>query len=365
MKTNCIATGFETCKRLLVMILVTCAGIAQAAPAEQMAIVQVGNGGPEVLQVQTVPVLSPGPGQVLIRVYAAAINPIDYKMRQGMGPPGGGSGGAPVSRIPGFDAAGVIEATGEGVSGLQPGDAVFTMIGMLRVDGLNGSYSQYVIAPVDNVVAKPTNMTFAEAAGLATVGMTAARSLGPANIQPGQRVFIDGIAGGVGSTAAQIAKARGAVVIGTASSRHDEFLASIGVDQVVDYTKYDFVEQVEPVDVVLETVSRENAERAVKIVKKGGFLSSIVGPPPADLCTAAEIQCPGGGGPPRPGAERTGPSEGDYLRQVAALAAEGKLSIHIDETYPLEQAAQAQVKLAERHTQGKIVLIVTPEANSK
>lgn len=268
----------------------------------------------------------------------------------------------PASRIPGFDVAGVVEAVGDGVTGFEPGDAVFSMVGRVRVEGLNGGYSQFVVAPADNVVPKPANLTFAEAAGLGTVGMTAARTLGPADIQPGQRVFIDGIAGGVGSTAAQIAKARGAVVIGTASARHNAFLASIGVDQVVDYTSVDFVDVVEPVDVVLETVNKDNAARAVGIVKPGGYLASIVGPPPADRCAEAGIRCPGGGPPPAAG---DGPSEGDYLRQVADLAADGKLSIHLDATYPLEQAADAQLKLAERHTQGKIVLMVTSEANGR
>jgi len=381
-----ISAGARLCASMLTIF----AGFAQAAPAEQQAIVQTGNGGPEVLQMQTVPVLAPGPGQVLIRVYAAGVNPIDYKMREGMGPPPGGRpggppdgppggpagappgsgpgappgappGGAPQSRIPGFDAAGVIESTGEGVEGFSPGDAVFSMIGRVQVDGLNGSYSHFVIAPADNVVHKPADVTFAEAAGLGTVGMTAARTLFPANIQPGQRVFIDGIAGGVGSTAAQIAKALGAVVIGTASPRHDEFLESIGVDEVVDYTTVKFEDVVEPVDVVLETVSAENAARAVKIVKKGGYLASIAGPPPAAACEAAGIRCPGGG-PPQAGS----PSEGDYLEKVASLAEAGKLKVNIDASYPLAEAGQAQAELAKRHTEGKIVLVVVPEkANSK
>jgi len=343
----------------------------EAVPAEQQAIVQTGTGGPEVLQLETVPVLEPGPGQVLIRAYAAAVNPIDWKLRQGRSRPRPQSEGQspsdapaqpppPVRRVPGLDVAGIVVKIGADVSGVSVGDAVFGMIGRSQADGLNGAYSQYVLAPAGNVVPKPQSMTFAEAAGLATVGMTAVRTLRQVDIGSGQRVFIDGIAGGVGSIAAQIAKARGAIVIGTSSARHHEYLRSLGVDQVVDYTEVRFEDVVQPVDVFFETVNVANAERGLSILKPGGTLVSIVGMPESEKCLDAAVRCPGGG---PPGAE--GISEGDQLREAAGLADQDRIRIHIDREFPLAQAANAQELNAEGHTQGKIVLIIRPEAHER
>jgi len=333
-------------------------------PAEQQAIVQKGNGGPEVLALTTVPVLEPGPGQVLIEVYAAAVNPIDWKMRVGYSGPGRPLGtpqpNEPAARIPGFDASGVVAKVGPGVENFKVGDAVFSMIGRINVDGLNGSYSHYVIAGEDNVVAKPGNLTYAEAAGMATVGMTAARVLHDVEIGPGTRVFINGIAGGVGSAAAQIAKAQGAVVIGTASARHNEYLESLGVNQVVDYTKVEFTEVVDPVDVYFETVNGDLATKGLAIIKAGGRLVSSTTAPSGDACSAAKVTCPTMG-PPGAG----GVSEGELLRYVADLASQGKFKVNLDAQYPLAQAGEAQEYNREGHTEGKVVLIVNPEFASE
>lgn len=377
-------------------VLAACAGTALAAtPAEQKAIVQTANGGPEVLKYQSIPVLQPGKDQVLIKVYAAAINPVDWKMRQGMGgmgagaapggegmggapggaapagapasgPPGGGApaggaggppgGGAAASNtsVPGLDVAGVVEKVGEGVTTLKVGDPVFSMIGRGGVTGLNGGYSQYVVAPAANVVAKPKTLTYGEAAGLGTAGMTGNRAVSQANISKGQRVFIDGIAGGVGSAAAQIAKAKGAYVIGTASAKHNAYLKSIGVDEVIDYTQVKFEEAIkQPVDVAIETVSAEGAAKALKIIKKGGTLISVAGSAGADACAAAGVTCPGGG-PPGAGAT----SEGQLLAEVGKLAGEGKYKVNVDAKFPLEKAADAQEENRNGGTQGKIILVV-------
>jgi NADPH:quinone reductase-like Zn-dependent oxidoreductase len=352
--------------RLLVGAFMAAAnvGVAMAAtPSQMQAIVQTGTGGPEVLKLETVPVLSPGPGQVLIRGHAAAVNPVDWAMRQPRAgapplPPGAGR------RIPGFDVAGVIEKVGPGVTLHRVGDAVFSMIGRIRVDGLNGGYAEYVVAPEQNTVAKPATMTFAQAAGLGTVGMTAARTLAAAKVGQGTRLFVNGISGGVGSTVAQIAKARGAYVIGTASARHHDYLKSIGVDEIIDYRSVAFETVVRDVDAVIDTVNAEGATRAVKVVKRGGILVSIAGNPPAADCAAAGIDCPG------PGSMREmdgkGGSEGDYLREAAVVAAAGKLSIHVDASFPLAKAGDAQEENRNGGTQGKIILIVNAvEANRK
>lgn len=348
----------------VVLASILCAaGLALGAtPKEQQAIVQTGTGGPEVLQLQTVPVLEPGPDQVLIRVYAAAVNPVDWKMRQGMGGgprPPAGLPVAPATRIPGLDVAGVIESVGASVTGLKTGDAVFAMIGRVQTAGLNGGYSHYVIASASNVVPKPKSFTYEQAAGLGIVGMTAARMVIGSKVGKGQRVFIDGIAGGVGSAAAQIAKARGAYVLGTASAKHHAYLKSLDVDEVIDYTKVAFEEQIrEPVDVVIETVGAETATRALKIMKKGGILFSVAGNPAADRCAAAGVECKGPG--------EGDPSESDLLAEVGKLAEAGKLLVHIDATFALAQAAQAQEENRNGGTQGKIILdVVAAQAKQK
>lgn len=349
--------------------------VAPYAPTKQMAIVQTGNGGPEVLSYESIPVLEPGVGQVLIEVYAAAVNPIDWKIREGMGggsrppgvdkggpegsPPGeGGPGGAPAAgsgqRVPGMDVAGVVAKVGVGVTKVKVGNPVFSMIGRVQVDGLNGGYSHYVIAPADNVAPKPGTLTYAQAAGLGTASMTAARSVYSAGVKKGQRFFINGIAGGVGSSAAQIGKARGAYVLGTATSRHHEFLDSLGVDQAIDYRQVRFEEAIEePVDAALDTVGPETATRALEILKEGGILVSIAGGPDTVACEAAGVVCPRGG----PGA-LGGPSEGDFLREVGELAEAGKFTVNVDATFPLARAADAQEENRDGGTEGKIILIV-------
>jgi NADPH:quinone reductase-like Zn-dependent oxidoreductase len=332
-------------------------GIAvAAAPAEQQAIVQTGTGGPEVLSLQTIPVLQPADKQVLIRVYAAAVNPTDWKMRIGPSP----DAATAARRIPGLDVAGVIESIGPGVTDLHVGEPVFSLIGR-TVPGLNGGYSHYVVAPAENVVPKPKRLTYAEAAGVGVAGRTAERSVELAQLQRGQRVLITGIAGGVGSATAQIAKARGAYVLGTAQPVHAAFLKSIGVDQVIDYKQPNWTDQAKNIDVAIDTVGADTATSALGLVKRGGTFITIASRDitPA-MCAAAGVTCPYVGAP-KPG----DPSEGDYLRPVAKLIEAGKFSIHIDKTYPLASAADAQEYNRSGHTEGKIILIVSDRANQK
>jgi NADPH:quinone reductase-like Zn-dependent oxidoreductase len=296
----------------------------------------------------------PAAGQVLIRNFAVAVNPVDWKMRGGFGPPlPGGSG--QVERILGMDVAGVVQQVAEGATGFKPGDKVFAMIGM-SIRGMNGSYAQFTLAPVDNVVTKPDVFTFAEATGLCTAGMTANRTLHLANLAPGERVLITGVAGGVGHVAAQIARVRGAHVIGTASARHHAFLKDLGaVDEIIDYTGVRFEEKVRDVDVVIDTVGDETADRAVGTAKKGGRFVSIVRGSGEAGCAAAGVSfIPAGPG-------LGGPSEGELLREMAELASAGKIRIHVDRTYPLARAADAQSYSQEGHAQGKVVLIVDPD----
>jgi len=343
-------------------------------PKTQMAMVQIGNGGPEVLHYQSVPVLEPGEGEILIKVVAAGINPIDWRNREGGGrPPGGAAAGggpnnaggspnnaggpaaaAPANSIPGGDLSGIVVKLGEGVTNLQVGDAVFTKLanGQGR---LNGAYSEYAVAPAGNTNLKPSDQTFAEAAGLGTVGVTALRTIRHANVSAGQRVFINGIAGGIGSSAAQFALERGAYVLGTASGGHHEYLESIGVQEAINYREVQFDQIIEePVDVVIETVSTATANQALNILKPGGQLVSIAGAADPALCEAKSVNCS------RIGGEFGWPNT-EMLAAVAQLAEDGHYRLNVDTTFPLQEAGAAQNLNHNVGTRGKVVLVVDAE----
>jgi NADPH:quinone reductase-like Zn-dependent oxidoreductase len=323
---------------------------APSIPKQQQAIVQNGSGGPEVLKLQNIAVLQPGSGQVLIHVYAASVNPADWGALER--PP---AAGAPSTRVPGLDVAGVIVAVGAGVTDRKVGMPVFGMVDHAG-SGLNGGYAQYSVANASSTAPKPHNLSFAEAAGLGVVGVTALRALDAGAVQSGQHVLITGVAGGVGSIAAQIAVARGAIVLGTASARHEDFVHGLGVSKFIDYTKGDVAGQAGATDVVIDTVGGSEALEAFRTVKPGGHFVSIAR---ADVkpeqCTAAQVQCSGS-----PGSAATAPVA--VVMQVAQLAGQGKLAVHVDRTFPLEGAGDALQFVHQGHTEGKVVLAVAPQA---
>jgi NADPH:quinone reductase-like Zn-dependent oxidoreductase len=327
-----------------------------ATPREQQAIVQHGIGGPEVLKFERAPIPEPGDGEVLIRVYAAAINPVDWKRRIGKGDYAPEPGALPIA-IPGGDVAGIVEKLGGGVTAFKVGDPVFAIIPRSPTR-LNGGYAQFAVATPETIVAKPNNVTFAEAAGLGVAAVTAVRSVAVTKVAAGQRVLVTGAAGGVGSIAVQVAKTRGAYVIGTASGRRAEYLRSIGVDEMIDYTKGKFEEQIKNVDVVIDTVGEDTAIRAFKTMKKGGRYISVGARNLGSYCEAAGVTCPA-----RANAQSM---ERPFFEEVGRLAAAGKLSLYIDKSFPLEQAADAQSYSEQGRTQGKISLVVdAQQANRK
>jgi NADPH:quinone reductase-like Zn-dependent oxidoreductase len=318
-------------------LLATCLGQAQGAPPkEQQAIVQ--KAGSDALQLQTVPVPAPAANQVLIRVYAAAVNPADWK-----------SGAPSDAQIPGGDVAGVVAALGEGVTGLSIGDPVWG-IALRRRGVLNGAYAEYAVAATANVVLKPANITYAEAAGLGIATVTGVRVVDDTKLAKGQRVLITGVAGGVGSAAAQAAKARGAYVIGTASARHDAYLRSIGVDQVIDYTKVDFEKQVGHVDAVIDTVGGETAIRAMSTLSRGAQFASTGAHDLDAQCAEAGLSC----APYHSAAD----VERRIYEQVASLVSAGKLAVNIDKSFALADASQARAYSMAGHAEGKIILLV-------
>ena len=261
-----------------------------ATPAEMKAIVQAGTGGPEVMHYQTVPVPQPAAGQVLVRIYAAAVNPEDWKQRAGItGVPGREPGveGPPTAtpatpentRIAGTDVAGVIEKPGPGVTQFRVGDAVFAPMNRGGPGVLNGAYAQFGIAAVGKVVRKPRNLSFAQASGLGTATSIGVRAVMIAAVSPGQRVLVTGAAGGVGSAAVQAARGRGARVIGTAAAKHTDYLKRLGIDEVVDDQQGDWSGGVRDIDVLIDTAAARNAQFALRTVKKGGRLIKISGRP--------------------------------------------------------------------------------------
>jgi NADPH:quinone reductase-like Zn-dependent oxidoreductase len=339
---------------LATAFLATLAGAA--TPSEQQAVVQHGVGGPQVLKLERAPVPSPEKGEVLIRVYAAAINPVDWKRRKGGGDYAMDPQGLPIM-IPGGDVAGIVEKVGAGVTELKVGQAVFALLPR-DSKRLNGGYAQFAVAPVGNVMPKPKTFTYAQAAGLGIATVTGVRNVIDTKVAKGQRVLITGASGGVGTIAVQAAKARGAYVIGTASGRRAEFLKSLGVDEFIDYTQGNFEDKVQDVDVVIDTVGEDTTDRAFKTIRKGGYFVSPASRNFEAKCRAASVVCP-----PRFNAFEVGRA---VFEEVGRLADSGKLTVFVDKTFPLAQAGDAQVLSEQGRTQGKIILIVDPaHANEK
>jgi NADPH:quinone reductase-like Zn-dependent oxidoreductase len=287
-------------------------------------------------QIQSIPKPQPQAGQVRIKVRAASVNPVDWKQIA--------SAPAATLVIPGRDLSGVIDAVGDAAGPWKVGQSVIAL-------ATGGSYAEYAIASVKAVAAKPQRLSFEESAGIPVVGETAWRAIVTiANVQPGQRVLIQGGAGGVGSSAVQIAKARGAHVIATASPSHNELLRSLGADEVVDYHSVRFEEQLKDIDVVLNTVDADTGRRSIAVVKPGGILVSVAGAAPTADCETARIHC-----------TVTGHATGEMLPFLSQLADEGKFRVHIDRQFPLDQAAQALALNREGHTGGKIILQVSTD----
>ena len=320
----------------LLGLIAACLSAEAALPNEQQAILQ--KAGSDALQLRTVPVPTPGAKQVLIRVYAAAVNPADWK-----------SGAPADDQIPGGDVAGVVAAIGEGVTDFKVDDPVWG-IAVRRRGFLNGAYAEYAVAAVANVVRKPANITYAEAAGLGIATVTGVRVVDATEVAKGQRVLITGVAGGVGSAAAQAAKAKGAYVIGTASAQHDAYLRSIGVDQVIDYTKVDFEKQVGHVDVAIDTVGGENAIRTMSTLPRGGRFISTGAHDVDEQCAKAGLNCA-----PYSSAADVGRP---IYEQVASLVSAGKLKVNVDKSFALADASKAQAYSKAGHAEGKIILIV-------
>ncbi|MFD9733773.1 NADP-dependent oxidoreductase [Umezawaea sp. NPDC059074] len=310
------------------------------------AITQQTFGGPEVLVVSEVDRPTPIQTEVLVRVHAAGVNPVDWKSRAGGGM-AGVLGDPPF--ILGWDVSGVVEEVGFGVTTVKPGDEVYGMPWFPRAAS---AYAEYVTAPSRHFALKPANISHVEAAALPLAVLTAWQALvDTAHVSAGQRVLVHAAAGGVGHLAVQIAKAKGAYVIGTASAGKHEFLKSIGADEVVDYTAVRFEDVVSDVDVVIDLVGGDNAIRSVGVLKPGGILVAV----PSGLQEGvAEAAAKAG---VRSSAFLVEP-DGAALTEIAGLVADGKIKVRIEAVLPLEDAGKAHELGEAGRSTGKIVLSV-------
>ncbi|MFF5444873.1 NADP-dependent oxidoreductase [Streptomyces sp. NPDC012888] len=297
-------------------------------------------GGAENLVERELERPEPGLGEVLVRVHAAGVNPVDWKTR---------ASGALIAwgEVPvlGWDVSGTVEAVGPGVTLYRPGDEVY---GMPSFPRQAGGYAEYVVAPARHLAPKPESLTHVEAAALPLAALTAWQALvDTADVRPGRRVLIHAAAGGVGHFAVQIAKARGAYVIGTASAAKHELVRSLGADEVIDYRAVRFEDAVSDVDVVLDGLGGETAERSLSVLRPGGHLITLPGPD--DVPAAPEGV--------RADWVLVEPDQVG-LREIAGLVARGQLKPLVEAVLPLGDAAKAH-ELGERgRTTGKIVLTV-------
>lgn len=297
-------------------------------------------GGPEVLAYEEVPRPKPARDEVLVRVAAAAVNPVDWKIREGylkeMLP-------HQLPLIMGWDASGLVTAVGAGITRFKIGDEVFSRPDLLR----DGTYAEYVVIRESEVALKPKNVDHLHAAAIPLAGITAWKALiETAGVTMGQRVLIHGAAGGVGSYAVQLAKWRGAHVIATASAHNHDYLRDLGADEVIDYRSTPFENVAGSVDVVFDTIGGDTQERSWQVLKKGGVLVSIISPPPSDMALAHGV---------RQAFVFIQP-DAAVLAELATLADTGVLLVHVETVLPLAEARRAQESSQGGHVRGKIVL---------
>ncbi|MEV6559741.1 NADP-dependent oxidoreductase [Nocardia sp. NPDC051756] len=306
-------------------------------------ITQQKNGGPEVLTIVDMPEPQPLPTEVLVRVEAIGLNPLEARLRAGEFPL--------LGRPPfvlGWDISGVVEDAPQ-TWRFRPGDEVF---GMPLFPRPANAYAEVVSAPALHLAHKPAALTHVEAAALPIVGLTAWQALVDlGGVTAGDRVLIHGGGGGVGHVAIQIAKAFGAHVIATASASKREFVAGFGADEVIDYTAVDFAEVVRDIDVVLDTIGGDTVERSLGVLRPGGHLVTAVAeddPALAARFAAAGLRFSGVAVDPDPAG----------LRGLVGLVEQGKLRVHVQETFPFDRVADAHRLLDGGHLWGKVVLTV-------
>ena len=299
-------------------------------------------GGADVLSYDEVPTPEPQSDEILIRIHAAPINPIDWKIREGYM-----QDWLPLQLplIPGSEFAGVVAAVGANVQAFQAGEEIYGYSSLLR----GGAYAEFIVVKETEITAKPNNIDFVHAAAIPVGALTALQAFDLTGLSAGQTVLIHAAAGGVGSMAVQIAKARGAHVIGTASARNADFVKSLGADEVIDYTMTKFEDVVKDVDVVFDLVGGDTQARSFGVLKAGGWLVSAVSPPAPEESEQHGVKS----------AMITVQPNAAELKKVTALVEAGQLKTFVETVLPLSAARQAHDLSQSGRTRGKIVLQVT------
>jgi NADPH:quinone reductase-like Zn-dependent oxidoreductase len=298
-------------------------------------------GGPEVLRYEEAPRPEPGTGEVLIRVHGAGVNPVDWKVREGHAR---NFLKHPLPLVPGWDVSGVVEAAGPGATLWKPGDELYGRPDIAR----DGAYAEFLAVRESEVARKPRSLDHLEAAAVPLAALTAWQALfDAAGLGPGQTVLIHAAAGGVGHFAVQLAKWKGARVIGTASGGNQAFLRTLGADDTIDYTTTRFEEVVRDADVVLDTMGADTQQRSWKTLREGGILSTILAPPPEEAVPPGK----------RLGYTFVQPNA-EQLSEIATLIDAGKVRIVVETVLPLPEARSAQEQSQAGHVRGKIVLKV-------
>ena len=286
-------------------------------------------GGPDVLRLEEVERPEPGDGEVLIRVAAVSVNPVDWKYRRRRA-----EGALPM--VLGRDVSGTVEVSRSGAFG--EGDDVFADVG-------GGGYAEFAVASAESTARKPAGVSHEQAAALPVAGSTAWQALfDRGGLERGQTALIAGAAGGVGHLAVQFAKVAGARVIGTGSSRNRDFVLGLGADEYVDYTEQDVGVAVSGVDVAFDTVGGDTTQTLVPAVRDGGIVVTIAGPPPDDERVRGD--------------PLTVSARSDQLTRIADLAAAGEVRVELAEVLPLTEVRRAHELSESGHTRGKLVLTV-------
>jgi NADPH:quinone reductase-like Zn-dependent oxidoreductase len=312
-------------------------------------------GGPEVMKIIEVERPAPKPDEILVKVYAASVNPADYVIREG-----GNDFLRPHLKLPlglGLDGAGIVEEIGSEVTIFKKGDKVYGVTNFL-----DGSYTEYLAAKAGNFALMPKTASFNEAGSLPACARMAWNGMVDlANVQPGQRVLVHGAAGGIGNLAVQIAKAKGAYVIGTASAHNADFLKQIGADEAIDYNTQRFEEILTDIDIVYNAVPGHEEDlrlKSAQVLKEGGiFVCTHVPAPFSEAFKEALAK-------KNATASIIGMGPLDHtacLTEIAKLIDAGKIKVIISKVYPWEQAAQAHQDCETKHVRGKIVLEIRKE----
>ena len=302
-------------------------------------------GGADQLVITEIPKPDIKDNEVLIKAHAIALNPVDVKTRNGKGQAAKLKNENPM--ILGWDVSGVIEATGSEVTKFRKGDEVF---GMINLPGAGKAYAEFVAAPQEHIILKPSNITHEAAAAASLAAMTAWQALvDQAKIKSGQKILIHAASGGVGHYAVQIAKHFGAYVIGTSSAENKDFVLSLGADEHIDYRSVRFEEVSPLVDIVLETIGGENIDRSLKVLKEGGTIVSLPSGVSETVAQKAAAQN-------KIGIFFFVHSDAGDLQQLATLLEKGTLRSHVSQRFSFEEITKAHALLESGKAVGKMVL---------